>query len=268
MQELLTRLGPLGPLTIHAVQAIAFLIVGWIVAGVLGRFVRRSVARNPRIDDTLGGFFASMVKWLVLAAVVIAVLQIFGFEATSLVAVLGAATLAIGMGLQGTLADIAAGVLLIVFRPYKLGQYVDIGGTAGTVKDLNLFTTELATPDNVQIVMPNGKAWGSIITNYSALETRRVDLTFGIDYGDDADKAMALIVDVATADKRVHADPAPWVRVVNLGESSVDLGVRLWCDAADYWELKFAMTKQVKDAFDKKGISIPYPHSVEIQKKA
>ena len=267
MQGLLAHLGPLGPLIVNGIQALIFLIVGWIVAGVLGRFVRRSVMRNARIDDTLGSFFASIVKWLVLAAVVIAVLQLFGFQATSLVAMLGAATLAIGLALQGTLADVAAGVLLIVFRPYKLDQYVDIGGTAGTVKDLNLFTTELATPDNVQIIMPNGKAWGSIITNYSAHPTRRLDLSFGIDYGDDADKAMALITKVASADERVHDDPAPWVRVMNLGESSVDLGVRLWCDAADYWELKFEMTKRVKEAFDKSGISIPYPHSVEIQKK-
>lgn len=267
MQGLSTHFGPLGPLVVHGVQALIFLIVGWIVAGALGRLVKRSVMRNERIDDTLGGFFASLVKWLVLAAVVIAVLQIFGFEATSLIAVLGAATLAIGMALQGTLSDIAAGVLLIVFRPYKLGQYVDIGGTAGTVKDLNLFTTELATPDNVQITMPNGKAWGSIITNYSAHPTRRLDLGFGIDYGDDADKAMSLIIGIAAADERVHDDPAPWVRVVNLGESSVDLGVRLWCDAGDYWELKFDMTKRVKEAFDKNGISIPYPHSVEIQKR-
>ena len=268
MGSLSGQLGALGPVIVSIVQALVFLVVGWFVAGALSAFVRRTVTRNPRIDETLGSFFASVVKWLILAAVVIAVLQLFGFEVTSLIAVLGAATLAIGLALQGTLADVAAGVMLIAFRPYKLGQYVDIGGTAGTVKDLNLFTTELATPDNVQIIMPNGKAWGSIITNYSAHPTRRLDLTFGIDYGDDADKAMALITELATADQRVHDDPAPWVRVVNLGDSSVDLGVRLWCAAGDYWELKFDMTKRVKESFDKNGVSIPYPHSVEIHKDA
>jgi len=134
------------------------------------------------------------------------------------------------------------------------------------VKEINLFVTELATPDNVQIIVPNGKVWGSIITNYSFHPTRRVDLTFGIDYGDDADKAMEVIRTVATAEERVHAEPEPWMRVTNLGESSVDIGVRLWCNASDYWELKFAMTKAVKEAFDKAGISIPYPHSVEIKK--
>jgi small conductance mechanosensitive channel len=156
--------------------------------------------------------------------------------------------------------------MLILFRPYKIGNFVDIGGTSGTVKDLNLFVTELATPDNVQIIVPNGKAWGAIIINYSAHDTRRVDLVFGIDYGDDADAAMQVIMDLAKADPRVHADPEPWARVTNLGDSSVDISVRLWCAAADYWDIKFDMTKAVKEAFDTKGISIPYPHSVEIQK--
>ena len=136
--------------------------------------------------------------------------------------------------------------MLILFRPYKLGQFVDIGGTAGTVKDVNLFVTELATADNVQIIVPNGQAWGSIITNFSAHDTRRVDLVFGIDYGDDIEKAKAIILKLANADARVKQDPEPWVRVTNLGDSSVDLTTRLWCDAGDYWELKFAMTQGVK----------------------
>ena len=230
------------------------------------RFVRRRVNAHEEIDTTLGNFFASIAKWLILAVVVIAVLQLFGFQATSLVAVLGAATLAIGLALQGTLADVAAGVMLIIFRPYKVDQYVDIAGTSGTVKDLNLFMTELVTPDNVQIIVPNGKAWGAIITNYSAHEQRRLDLTFGIDYGDDAEEAMAIILKCAEADERVLKDPEPWVRVMQLGDSSVDLGVRLWCMGSDYWELKFSMTRAVKEAFDKGGISIPYPHTVEISK--
>lgn len=156
--------------------------------------------------------------------------------------------------------------MLILFRPYKLGQYVDIGGTSGTVVDLNLFFTELSTPDNVQIIVPNGQAWGSIIRNFSHHDTRRVDLVFGIDYGDDADKAMQIILDRAEADGRVLKDPEPWVRVTNLGDSSVDLTARLWCQAGDYWDLKFALTKAIKEAFDAADISIPYPHSVEIQR--
>lgn len=257
-----------GPVVINAVKALVVLIVGWFLAGLISGMVRRRVVSHPKIDDTIGNFAASLVRWLVLLVTVIAVLQLFGIEATSLVAVLGAATLAIGLALQGTLSDIAAGVMLIIFRPYKLGQFVDIGGTSGTVKDLNLFVTELVTPDNVQIIMPNGKAWGAVVTNFSAHETRRLDLTFGIDYGDDTDKAIQLIIDTAKADSRVHSDPAPWVRLTNLGDSSVDLGVRLWCDAGDYWELKFHMLKAVKKAFDENGINIPYPHIMSVPKSA
>ena len=266
MQETMEQLGAYGPLVINAVKAVIVLIVGWIVAGLVSGMVRRRVNATPRIDPTLGNFIAGIVKWVILLMVLVAVLGLFGIEATSLVAVLGAATLAIGLALQGTLSDLAAGFMLILFRPYKLGQYVDIGGTAGTVKDLNLFVTELVTPDNVQIIVPNGQAWGAIITNFSHHETRRVDLVFGIDYGDDADRAMKIIEEQARADGRVHDDPAPWVRVTNLGDSSVDLTARLWVDAADYWEVKFALTKAVKEAFDAQGVSIPYPHSVEIQK--
>lgn len=268
MQDIVNEVGSYGPLLYGAVKALIFLIAGWIIAGIVSRTIRKRVLASPQIDDTLGTFFASIAKWAILAVTVIAVLQVFGFQATSLVAVLGAATLAIGLALQGTLQDIAAGVMIIIFRPFKLEQYVDIGGTAGTVKGINLFVTELVTPDNVQIIIPNGQVWGSIITNFSAHDTRRVDVTYGIDYGDDANKAMDIILKTAAADERVLKDPEPWARVVNLGDSSVDITMRIWCNAADYWDLKFAMTKNVKEAFDKAGISIPYPHQVEIHKDA
>ena len=267
MQDMYGHMGAVGPLVLSVGKALIVLILGWIVAGGIGGLVKRRVNATPQIDPTLGNFLASLVKWVILAMVLVAVLGIFGIQATSIVAILGAASLAIGLALQGTLSDLAAGVMLVLFRPYKLGQFVDIGGTSGTVKDLNLFTTELATADNVQIIVPNGKAWGAIITNYSAHDTRRVDLTFGIDYGDDIDKAMAIILETARADARVHAEPEPWVRVTNLGDSSVDLTARLWCDAADYWDLKFTLTKAMKEAFDKGGISIPYPHQVEVRKQ-
>jgi small conductance mechanosensitive channel len=266
MQGMMEQMGAYGPLVMNGLKALLVLILGWIIAGAVSAMVRRKVNSSKNIDPTLGNFVASVVKWVILLMVLVAVLGLFGIEATSLVAVLGAATLAIGLALQGTLSDLAAGFMLILFRPYKLGQFVDIGGTAGTVKDLNLFVTELVTPDNVQIIVPNGQAWGAIITNFSHHDTRRVDLSFGIDYGDDADKAMGIITRLAEADNRVHNDPEPWVRVTSLGDSSVDLTARLWCDAADYWDIKFDMTKSVKEAFDAEAISIPYPHSVEIQK--
>ena len=268
MSGMVEQLGGLAPLVISAIKALIVLILGWMAAGLVSGLIRRKINKVPEMDPTLGNFIASLVKWAILLMVLVAVLGIFGVEATSLVAILGASTLAIGLALQGTLSDLAAGFMLILFRPYKVGQYVDIAGTAGTVVDLNLFVTELVTPDNVQIIIPNGQAWGAVITNYSAHDTRRVDYLYGIDYSDSADDAMKIILDLARADGRVHSDPEPWARVTNLGDSSVDIGVRLWCDAADYWDLKFDMTKSVKESFDDKGISIPYPHSVEIKKTA
>ena len=266
MEQLSAMVAGYLPVIIATLKGLVLLFVGWIVAQWISRALRRRVMANERIDNTIGTFLASIVKWAILLMVLVAVLGIFGIQATSLVAMLGAATLALGLALQGTLSDIAAGFMIILFRPYKLTEYVDIAGTTGTVVEINLFFTELVTPDNVQIIVPNGQAWGKIITNYSHNSKRRCDLKFGIDYGDDADKAMQIILDVAKADGRVLDDPAPWVRVTGLGSSSVDLTARLWCQADDFWELKFQMTKAVKEAFDAQGITIPYPHEVQIQK--
>jgi small conductance mechanosensitive channel len=252
--------------SVNAFKALGVLILGWMFAASLARGVRRRIAARPEIDQTLGTFVASLVRWAILAMVLVAVLGIFGIQATSVVAVFGAASLAIGLALQGTLANLAAGVMLVLFRPYKIGDYVDIAGTSGTVRDLTLFTTELNTPDNVQIIVPNGQAWGAIITNFSAHDTRRCDLVFGIDYGDDADAAVAIILETLRADDRIFVDPEPWVKVTALGASSVDITARLWCASQDYWDLKFETLLTVKKAFDAGGISIPYPHVVEIRR--
>ena len=251
----------------QAVGALIVLIIGLRVAGWLGRLVRSVSMKQESIDDTLGNFFGSMVRWAVTAAVFIAVLQVFGVPATSFVAILGALTLAIGLSLQGALGNIASGVMIMIFRPYKLGDYVEAAGAAGTVKDINLFQTVLATPDNVQIMVPNSQAIDGVIKNYSGYSTRRVDVTFGIDYGDDIDKAIGIIKSIVDADKRIMRDPEPFAKVVNLGDSSVDIATRNWVQASDYWDVKFDLTKQVKEAFDKQGISIPYPHQVEIVKE-
>jgi len=270
-ESLLTQLGPLdfyGTLVTNAGKALLVIIVGWIASGWISRQIKKRVIASDALDNTLGTFIASIVRWAILLTVFVAILGVFGIEATSLVAVMGAATLAIGLALQGTLSDLAAGFMLVLFRPYSLGQYVTIGGTSGTVQELNLFFTVLVTPDNVQITMPNGKAWGAIITNYSAKDVRRLDLTFGIDYADDPDKAMDILMTLAQGDDRIHADPEPWVRVVNLGDSSVDIGCRFWCDASEYWELKWHLLKATKAEFDKQGISIPYPHQVLVQRSA
>ncbi len=257
-----TAFEPLVALGLNILKALVFLILGWIVAGWLSRFVRRRVEASETIDSTLGVFFSSIVRYLILAAVVIATLQTFGFQVTSLVAMLGAATLAVGLALQGTLSHLAAGVMLVFFRPYKIGDFVEVGGNTGSVTDLNLFTTELTTADGVKIYLPNGEAWGKPISNFSTNPKRRCDITFGIDYADDIDKAIAIILDVVKADGRFLDEPAaPWVRVVNLGESSVDIQLRAWCASGDLWEAKFATMKAVKEAFDTGGISIPYPHT-------
>lgn len=256
-----------GPFVWNIIQAIAFLIGGWMVAGFVRGFIRRRVLASPKLDDTLGTFFASIAYYLILAVIATLVLQLFGFEATSLVAVLGAATLAIGLALQGTLSHVAAGVMIIFFRPYKLDDFVQMAGEMGTVNEINIFFTKLATIHNVEVIIANGDAWGSTITNYSTNATRRLDITFGIDYSDDINKAMEIILDEVEKDGRGLKDPAePWVRVVELNESCVDLQLRVWCEGADLWEMKFALLKNVKEAFDAGGISIPYPHQVEIQK--
>ena len=250
-----------------AIGALIVLIIGLRVAGWLGGLVRKVSLRQENIDDTLGNFFGSMVRWAVTAAVFIAVLQVFGVPATSFVAILGALTLAIGLSLQGALGNIASGVMIMIFRPYKLGDYVEAAGVAGTVKDINLFQTVLATPDNVQIMVPNSQAIDGVIKNYSGYSTRRVDVTFGIDYGDDIDKAIGIIKSIVVADDRIMRDPEPFAKVVNLGDSSVDIATRNWVSSKDYWDVKFDLTKAVKEAFDQQGISIPYPHQVEIVKQ-
>ena len=266
LNELITAIAGMGPLVLNCIKAIAVLVVGYIISRIVHRWVRWAALKSETLDDTLGYFFASLARYLVLIVTGITVLQFFGIQVASLIAVLGAATLAIGLALQGTLSNIAAGVMLVIFRPYKLEDYVDIGGTAGTITDLTLFFTQLKTPDNVQIIMPNSTAWGAVITNYSFYDKRRLDLTFGIDYEDNADKAMEIITKVASSDDRVHSDPAIWVKVTNLGDSSVDITTRMWCMADDYWTLKFDLTKEIKEAFDKGGISIPYPNQVEIKR--
>jgi len=244
---------------LSVIGAIAVLVFGWILAGLASKGVRKALSKVPKVDETLRGFMASTVRYLILIFTALAVLNQFGVETTSIIAVLGAASLAIGLALQGTLSNVAAGVMLLLFRPFKVGDYVEAAGLAGTVKSITLFVTELATPDNVQILAPNSQIWGSAIKNYSFHATRRVDMVLGISYEDDVDKAVGLVEEMAKADSRVHADPAPMVVVGELADSSVNIVIRLWCNAGDYWPLKFDMTKALKQRMDAEGVSIPYP---------
>ncbi len=244
---------------LDVVGAIVILVIGWWIAGRIESIVKKTLSKTARVDETLRGFLGSLAKYFVLAFTVLAVLAQFGVQTASLIAIFGAAGLAIGLALQGTLSNLAAGVMLLLFRPFKIGDYVEAAGLAGTVKAINLFVTELATPDNVQILAPNAQIWGASIKNYSYHATRRVDLAIGIAYEDDIDEAMRVAGAVITEDARALADPEPMVAVAELGDNSVNLTVRVWCATADYWGLKFDLTKQLKERFDAEEISIPYP---------
>jgi len=244
---------------LNIVFAVLILIIGMMAAGWVKRMVIKMCKKSAKIDDTLGAFFSSLVRYVVIIFTILAVLDRFGVETASLIAILGAASLAIGLALQGTLSNVAAGVMLLIFRPFKIGQFVDAAGHAGSVKHIGLFVTEMATGDNVQIIIPNSQIWGSSIKNFSSNENRRVDLVIGIGYDDDIDKAIAEIGSVCDADDRVLKDPATSIFVGELGASSVDIVVRAWTASGNYWPLKAALTKEIKHRFDDKEISFPYP---------
>lgn len=251
--DLLTTYG------LSVVGAIIILIVGWLLAGWISGAVRRASDRSEKFDKTLGHFLSDLVRWGILAFTIIAVLARFGVQTASLIAVFGAVGLAIGFALQGTLSNIASGVMLLAFRPFKVDDFIDAGGVTGTVKNINLFVTELATPDNVKIVVPNKELWDKALHNYSVYPTRRMDLPVGISYGDSIEKAVGVLKQVLAAEGRILADPAAEVMVTELGDSAVVLTCRLWVERGDYWGVKFDLTRAMKEALDAAGISIPFP---------
>lgn len=239
--------------------ALAVLVIGLWLAGFVERRLTKVFSKSDKIDVTVGSFLASLGKYIVIIFTGIALLDQFGVETTSVVALLGAAGLAIGLALQGTLSNLAAGVMLLIFRPFKVGQFVQVGGESGVVKAISLFTTMMDTGDNVRIMIPNGSVWGSSISNYNYHDTRRLQIVFGIGYDDNIDNAMKAISDIIAADDRCLDDPAPLVAVTELGDSSVNIMVRVWCASGDYWALNWALLKAVKEGFDAKGVNIPYP---------
>jgi small conductance mechanosensitive channel len=241
------------------IGAIIIVIVGRIAAGAARNIVRRMLAKQ---EPSIISFVGSLVYILVLVFAILAALAKFGIQTASFVAVLGAAGFAIGFAMQGSLANFAAGVLILVLRPYRVGDYIDVAGVAGTVKDIELFTTELATPDNVKIMVPNGKIYGDIIKNFSANDTRRVDLVIGIGYASSIQKAIETVMTLIKSDERILSEPAPQIAVSELADSSVNLVVRPWVRKEDYWALRFDLTQKIKEAFDQKGIEIPFPQRV------
>ncbi|MEM7505437.1 MAG: mechanosensitive ion channel domain-containing protein [Pseudomonadota bacterium] len=256
-------LGELGWLVDYALNvlgALVILIAGLMIAARLGRMVQRIGTRHAHLDETLFGFLGALTRWLATALTVIVVLGQFGVETTSLIALLGAAGLAIGLALQGTLSNLAAGVMILIFRPFNVGDFVSAGGHDGTVERVGLFTVDLVTPDNVLIIVPNSDVWAGAVTNFSAKSERRVDLVFGVSYATDLKLAEKVLREAIASDARILSNPAePFIAVSNLGDSSVDFTMRVWCKAGDYWALKFALLRDVKERFDAAGVDIPFP---------
>ena len=241
------------------VGAVLLLIAGWMVAGWVQKHTARMLGAVERVDATLLSFVTQLVRYSILILVMVAVLAQFGVQTTSIIAVLGAAGLAVGLALQGTLANIAAGVLLLFLRPFKIGEYIDAGGVAGTVREIGLFATEFESYDGIFVMVPNSQLASAAITNYSRLPTRRLDLVIGISYGDNMNQAMTVLNDLLVHDDRILKEPAHQVMVKELADSSVNLNLRCWTKRQDYWSLLFDLTKQAKERLDKHGISIPFP---------
>lgn len=243
---------------IKIISALAIFIIGRIIVRIMLSGLRKVMDRIG-MDKTLQTFLANIVSVLLTLVVVLAALNQLGVEMTSLIAVLGAAGLAVGLALQGSLANFAAGVLIIFFRPYRAGDYIDAGGSAGTVEAVTIFNTILTTPDNRKVVIPNSNVTSGPITNFSAHDTRRIDLIIGVGYDDDLKVAQKAINDVISAESRVLAEPAPVVAVESLGDSSVNFVVRPWVSTSEYWPTRWALIQGIKEKLDEVGVSIPYP---------
>ncbi len=244
---------------LEVIGAILILIAGWVLAKWTSKRVQKLAARTDRIDETLSPIMVKGTKILIMVLTVLMVLNQFGVETASIIAVLGTIGLAIGLALQGTLSNIASGIMLLVLRPFNVGDTVDIGGTTGVVQEIGLFVTEMNTFNNVFITMPNSKVWGGKIENYTRNATRRVDLEFGIHYDDDIDKAMRIINEVLKGDERVLDEPEPVIAVSTLADSSVNIIARPWTQTENLWPLRWDLIKRIKERFDEEDITIPYP---------
>jgi len=241
-------------------------IVAAIVIFVIGRWIAKALKKGmirlmekSKVEPTLVSFVGHLIYFALLTFVILAALGQLGVQTTSFIAVIGAAGLAIGLALQGSLANFAAGVLMLIFRPFKVGDFIEAAGTAGTVEEIQIFTTQLKTPDNKTIIIPNGKITSDNITNISAKPTRRVDFVFGVSYGDDIDRVKEVISEVLAQDSRILPDPPPKIALLQLADSSVNFAVRPWVKAGDYWDVYFEINERMKKRFDAEGINIPFP---------
>ncbi|NNF66745.1 MAG: mechanosensitive ion channel [Gammaproteobacteria bacterium] len=240
------------------IAALAIFIVGLIVTKILTSIIRRTLEKL-KVDELLVRFLTKLARVILLLVVILAAVAKLGVQTTSFIAILGAAGLAIGLALQDSLSNFAAGIMVVLFRPYKVGDYVEAGGTAGVVVEVQIFTTVLNTPDNKRVIVPNGQIVQGTITNFSAHSTRRADFVFGVGYDDDLKKVRSVLEDVIKACSTVNDEPAPQIFVTELADSSVNFGVRVWCNTPDYWKTVWHLNETVKLRFDEEGISIPFP---------
>lgn len=251
---------------LRILYAAAVLAIGLWIAFFVSRLARSQAEKNPRIDTTLGAFLSRMVRYAIIAVVLVVVLQMFGVQTASLVAILGASALAVGLALQGTLGNVASGIMIALIRPYHIGDYVEIGGKEGRVTDLDLFFTELATLDDRRMLVPNGQAMSNPITNFTTKGQRRCVVVFGIGYEDDIDHAFAVLQTIIERDPRTLPKPGAWIGVESLGDFAVNISARAWIKTEDYLDYRADLIKAAKEAFDREGIEMPYPHAVEMSK--
>lgn len=252
LQESLIAYGP------RVLGAILTLIIGRLLVGFVRSVITKAMGK-AKVDPTLVSFTASVSYVALMALVVVSALGRLGFATTSFVAILGAAGLAVGLALQGSLANFASGVLMIIFKPFKVGDFIEAGGTAGIVEEITIFNTVMKTPDNRKIIVPNAAVTGGNITNNSANPIRRIDLVVGVSYGDDLDKVRKLLEDILAADERILKNPEPFIGVMELADSSVNFAFRPWVNAADWWPVRCDLQEIIKKRFDKEGVSIPFP---------
>lgn len=243
----------------NVLAALTILFLGFLFGGWVRRRLVGLGGTYAHLDITLFNFLGNVARYVVIGFAFLFVLNTFGVQTTSFVAVIGAAGLAIGLALQGTLSNVAAGVMIVFFRPIRIGEFVEVNGQMGTVRDITLNYTELAAVSNVQIIIPNSQVWGNTIINYSSYDTRRAEWIFGVGYGADLKLAEETIRSTILGDPRARTDPAPFIQVNNLGDSSVDFLVRVWCDSAEYFAFQADMKRQVKEALDAAGVDIPFP---------
>ena len=250
--------GVVGQWLMNIIYAVIILVIGRVVVKWLVKMARKLMVR-ANVDPTLLNFLSGIINITLLLFVLLAALDQLGVNTTSMIAVLGAAGLAVGLALQGSLQNFAGGVMLILFRPFRVGDFIEAGGMSGTVEEITIFNTLMKTGDNCEVIVPNGQIYSGPIVNYSAKETRRIDLVFGIGYDDDLLKAKQLLIDIVTQHDKVLTDPEPGVAIAELAESSVNFNVRPWVKAGDYWTVRAELIEQIKLAFDANGISMPYP---------